>query len=101
MFLPSNNTKLKENHMTNNTEKEDKMDAWTMACSLLVGLRKAAKVADAERVVAVAAGGGNPFFAGISQANQTLEMLNTAKHDLSIEMHRIARSSALTLPERD
>ena len=80
--------------MTNND-----LTAWEMCCSILTGMREAQKVARGERAEILAAANGYPFAPGVSASNQIIEALIDATQSIEADMHRLARSSGLTMPE--
>lgn len=74
------------------------LDAWTMAQSILVGLRKAIKTAEAERQAVVTAHPGNHLAPGLRKQSDLLEILQATKRGLEAELHSHARSNGLSMP---
>lgn len=76
------------------------MTAWTMALSVLTGLRKTEATARAEFEAIRNANPDKPFAPGVTTATDILNSVARTKIDLEHELRRIARSNGLTMPEQ-
>ena len=88
--------------MTNGTNTPQELDAWTMATSILSGVRKATKKAHEELEEVKAANieaTGRPFGNGIGSKYALIEALNTAEKSLVADLSQIARANNLPLPK--
>lgn len=75
------------------------LDAWAMACSILVAMRKAAAKAQQEYDEAYAAGEGRPFSPGLSKAIATKTTLTDTARVLEHGLGQVARANNLEMPK--
>ena len=76
------------------------MDAWQMACSLLVGVRQAIAKGTTEHAAIIAANPDRTFIAEAHVVADTVAILREVESTLDWELSRTARSSNLSMPER-
>jgi hypothetical protein len=75
------------------------LDAWQMAISILVRLRKAEAGAEAELVSNRAAAKQNPFAGGVLSSVALLRVIRDAMQSLEADLRQHARSNGLPMPK--
>ncbi|NKX40406.1 hypothetical protein HGG71_02865 [Rhodobacteraceae bacterium R_SAG2] len=76
------------------------MNSWEMACSLLVGARRAIAKATEEHDAIRAANPHRTFIAEAATVADTIETLRNVASTLDWELARTARSANLSVPKR-
>jgi hypothetical protein len=75
------------------------LDAWQMATSILVGLRKAEARAEAELVSNRAAANQNPFAGGVLSSVVLQRIIRDTLKSLDADLRQHARSNRLAMPQ--